>query len=227
MVWPLAFSLLLPACGGSEGDDDGPPVLEKSPWAGKSYVLTIDPDLWVEPPGIGGDIGEFVPQFLLSVADETGDSPKITIGTALNGAQNACNATTEVTGSTEHPNSLAKADEFLLHVVHPRIDVTVDLTVHDLTFTNILPASGLDGELSVEMDVNEAYVLFDRVPESSRTPEGVCTLLGMADAPCVACSFGDGGEHCLTLKAVQLAAEESSIAVEAIGADERDPSCNP
>lgn len=228
MVWPLAFSLLLPACGGSEGDDGGDGGgPEKSPWAGKTYSLTIDPDLWVEPPGISDHIAEFVPQFLLSVADETGTTPKVTIATALNGAQNACNATTEVTASTQSPNSLVVADEFLLHVVHPRIDVTTDLTLHDLTLTNVLPSADSEGEFSVEMDVNEAYVLFDLVPESSRTPEGVCTILGMADAPCVACSFGDGGEHCLTLKAVQLAGVESSIAVEPIAVADRDPSCNP
>jgi hypothetical protein len=225
MVLPLAFSLLLPACGGEEGDDDGGGPT-KSPWAGKTYSLTIDPDLWIEPPGISDHIAEFVPEFLFSVADEAGTTPKVTIATALNNAQNACNATTEVVASAEEPNSLVLADEFLLHVVHPRIDVTTDLTLHDLTFTDVLPATGAEGEFSVEMDVNEAYVLFDLVPESSRTPEGVCTILGMADAPCVACSF-DGGEHCLTLKAVQLAAAETSLGVEPIAAADRDPSCTP
>jgi hypothetical protein len=227
---PFACLLVLSGCSESGGDDDGGP--EKSPWAGKNYSLTIDPDLWVEPRGVGGDIGEFVPEFLLAVADEEGDSPKVTIATALDGAQNACNATTEVAldvpadPAEGDPPSLVFAEEFLLHVVHPREPVIVDLTVHDLTFTNVLPNEG-EGELSVVMDVNEAYVLFDLVPDSSRNPEGVCTVLGMADAPCQPCPFGDGGTHCLTLKAVQLAATETSIAIEPIAADDRDPSCHP
>lgn len=222
-VWPLAFSLLLAACGGEEDDGGAPP--DPNPWAGKTYLLTIDPDFWVEPPGVGEDIGEFVPQFLLSVGD--GADPQVTIATALNGAQDQCNATTVVTGSANNPESSAKAEAFLLHIVHPRIDVTVDLNVHDLTFTNVLPGDDVEGELSVEMDVNEAYVLFDLVPESSRTPEGVCTILGMADAPCVPCSFGSGEARCLALKAVQLQAVETSVAVQPIAAADRDPSCTP
>src|SRR5687768_15120295 len=209
MIWPLAFSVLLPACGGGDDDDNGGPA--KSPWAGKNYLLTIDPRFWVEPGEIGGDIGEFVPQFLLAVADEAGDAPKVTIATALDGAQDECNATSEVTASVNSPDSLIATDEFLLHVVHPREPLTIDMTIHNLTFTNVLPgAEEAVGELTVEMDVNEAYVLFDQVPDSARNPEGVCTLLGDAGAPCAACSFGDGGPHCLTLKAVQLVAEESS-----------------
>jgi hypothetical protein len=229
---PFACLLALSGCSESGGDDDAS-VPEKSPWAGKNYSLTIDPDLWVEPRGVGGDIGEFVPEFLLAVADEEGDSPGVTIATALSGAQNPCNATTEAVlevpedPGEANPPSLVATDEFLLHVVHPREPVIVDLTVHDLTFTNILPNDDDEGELSVVMDVNEAYVLFDLVPDSQRNPEGVCTVLGMADAPCAPCPFGDGGTHCLTLKAVQLAATETSIAIEPIAADDRDPSCNP
>jgi hypothetical protein len=227
---PFAYLLALSGCSESGGDDDGGP--EKSPWAGKSYSLTIDQDLWVEPRGVGEDIGAFVPEFLLAVADEAGDSPTVTIATALGGMQDACNPTTEVPldvpadPGEATPPSLVFAEEFLLHVVHPRIDVTVDLTVHDLTFTNILPNDD-EGELSVVMDVNEAYVLFDLVPESQRNPEGVCTVLGMADVPCQPCSFGDGGAHCLTLQAVQLAATETAIAIEPIAAADRAPSCNP
>lgn len=213
MVWPLALSMLLPACG--EEDEAGSTA--------KTYLLTIDPAYWVEPPGVGGDIGEFVPQFLLALSDDS-SNPKVTIATALNGAQDQCNATTEVTASKSAAESSIVADEFLLHIVHPRIDLTTDITIHNLTFTNLLPDSE-EGELSVEMDLSEAYVLFDMVPDSSRTPEGVCTLLGQAGAPCTTCSFG--GDYCLTLRAVQLLAEESSIAVEPIAASDRDPSCTP
>lgn len=208
---PFVCLLALSACGAEDEE------------TAKNYLLTIDPDLWVEPPSVGEDIGAFVPQFLLGVADDS-SSPKITIATALDGAQNQCNATTEVTG----PTSLITTEEFLLHVVHPRIDVTVDLTVHDLTFTNVMPgAERPEGELSVVMDINEGYVLFDLVPDEQRTPEGVCTVLGMAGVVCEACPFGDGGSHCLTLKAVQLAATETSVTPNPIAADERDPSCTP
>src|SRR5215510_13711851 len=67
-----------------------------SRWVGKTYLLDIPAANWTEPRGIGRDIGDFVPQFLLGVEPASPGYLAVTVGTAADGVQDPCNTTTQV-----------------------------------------------------------------------------------------------------------------------------------
>jgi hypothetical protein len=214
----LAVVGALGACGGS--DDAGR-------WVGKTYQLTIPASNWSEPPGIGRDIGDFVPSFLISVARGTGDDLAITLGTVAAGAQDPCNPTTAITASgAAYPGVRIAAPSVPLHIVHPFEDITVNTTIHDLAFENVLPtgAPARDGTVTATIDAAEVYPLFTQVP--NRDKDNVCAALASFGAPCAACAH-NAQPYCLTIGAVELGATETAIAVQPIAAANIPPSCSP
>ena len=213
-------ALALAACGSNAADS--------SQWVGKSYRLDIPPDNWVKPQGVGSDIGDFVPQFLFGVAHASGTDMTVTVGAALAGVQNPCNATTEVTVSgAAYPMSEIVVPAFPLHVVdtNQTPTVIVDTTIRNLTFTNVLPdgAAKPDGEVSATIDASEVYPLFRLIPNPSK--ESVCAALQTAGASCVACPH-NGQPFCLVIGAVQVAAVAASAPVTTIAPASIPASCS-
>jgi len=211
----------LAGCGGSAADS--------SQWMGKSYRLEVPSDNWVQPPGVGGDVGDFVPQFLFGVAHATGPDLTVTVGTAKGGVQDTCNATAEVTpvSGSDYPKSTIVVPAFPLHIVdtNQTPTVIVDTTVRNLTFTDVLPdgAARPDGKVLATIDAEEVYPLFRLIPNA--TKDSVCAALQQAGAPCAACPH-NGQPYCLTIGAVQVASVEASAPVMTINAASIPASCS-
>jgi len=205
----------------------GSDAADSSRWVGKSYRLAIPSDNWVQPRGVGSDIGDFVPQFLFGVARATGPNLTVTVGTANADVQDQCNATAEVAvAGANYPMSEIVVPGFPLHIVdtNQTPNVVVDTTIHDLTFTNVLPtgAARPDGEVSATIDAAEVYPLFRLVANPSK--ETVCSALGSAGAPCVTCPH-NGQPYCLTIGAAQVEAMPASAPVMTITAASIPSSC--
>ena len=212
---------VLGACGG------GPTGSAR--WVGKTYLLdtpNIPPGNWIAPPGIGGDIGLYVPQFLLGVADGAGGDLTITVGTAFGGVQDSCTQTVEVSASpTSYPHLQIVVPALPLRIVDPNdATVVVGTTIHDLTFTNVIPADSpaKDGEVLTTIDMAEVYPLVTAV--SNPTKDSACSAAGAAGSPCDVCSF-NAQPYCLVFNAVQIGAVQSPTAVMAISATDVPASC--
>jgi hypothetical protein len=227
---------MLVGCGSGSG---GGTPSKDAPWVGNTYALTIPSANWTQPPGVGGDIGAFVPQFLIGVSQSSGDTMTVTLGTATNGADDAavttqdpCNVTTQVAvDGSGYPNATITAPAFPLRIVNTAFKpaVVVDTTARNFTLTNVLPDGGTtaeNGTLSVVLDISELYPLFNLVPTQSRTKDGVCEVLANAGATCTTCPT-TGQPYCLTLKASQLGAVETTTAVMPIASTQVPPSCVP
>jgi hypothetical protein len=199
-LWPILTMLPLLACS-----TDAEPAAD--PWAGKTFLLEVPKHNWSEPRGIGDEIGEFVPFFMLEV--EAGDDDgeySVTVGTASEGPeQDLCTPTTVFEATSEGAGELQIGpNDFPVHLEHISEDVAVNATIYDLSLTNILPPSE-EGELTAIMDMRELYPMFTLIPEPS--PEAVCNALSSFEAPCEPCPT-DSEEFCLSLTAVRLAATE-------------------
>jgi hypothetical protein len=214
----VAWTAFVPAaCGGS---DTG--------WAGKTFLLEVPSTHWVEPPGIGGDVGGFVPQFLLGVEKAGGaNALAIQIATANGGVQDVCNPTTSVTTTgAEYPGVEIAAAAFPLHIVDRNRTpyVVVDTTIRNLAFKDVLPGGpSKEGELSATIDAAEVYPLFRLVPNPS--PDSVCAALASAGAPCATCPHS-GRPYCLAIRAVQLGAVATPTRVTPVAAADIPASCD-
>jgi hypothetical protein len=231
--------LTLAACGGGGG---GGTPSKDAPWIGNTYVLAIPDGNWSKPPNIGSDVGAFVPQFLIGVSQGSGNTITVTLGTAASGVQDAaanapqdtCNVTTVIPGvdGSGYPNATITADALPLRIVNTAFTppVVVDTTVRNFTLTNVLPNGSTTmkmGSLSAVLDISELYPLFNQIPASSRTPDGVCGVLQTeANTSCAACPT-TGQPYCLTLEAVQLGAVESTTALMPIASNQVPASCAP
>jgi hypothetical protein len=207
----------LGACGGQAGGS--------AHWIGKTYLLDIPPTHWSEPKGIGGDVSDFVPQFLIGVAGGAGQELAITLATAHAGVQDPCNPTTKTTSSgAGYPSAAIGAAAFPMHIVNVDHGIVVNTTAHDLAITNVLPgdAPAADGTLSATMDIAEAYPLFVLIPNA--TKDSVCMQLSSFGAPCEICAF-NGQPYCLTLKAVELGATQASVVINPLTAADIPASC--
>jgi hypothetical protein len=215
----LTLTSTFAACGG--GDSDG-----SSAWVGKSYVLTIPADNWTDPPGIGGDIGDFVPQFMFGVAKGS-NGLDVTIGTATDSVQNDCNVTTAVSASgSAYPLVTITTPTLNMHIVdtNQTPTVVVDTTVRDVTFKDVLPGTpSKQGTVVATIDAAEVYPLFRLIPDA--TKESVCDALAQANAPCTACPH-NGEPYCLTIKAVQVEGVEASAAIKTITTSDLPASCS-
>lgn len=217
----IYFCFLLEAAGCSSST-------EKS-WAGKTYLLGITKDRWADPPRIGNEIGDFVPNFLMRIERGGEGEIDVTLGTAdATPAQQVCNPTTQI-ASTEsgYPSVVIAAPTFPLYIQHPlKPELRVNATIYDLTITNVLPDGGTpasEGELSAVMDLRELYPLFTQLGEP--TPDIVCGALKSFGAPCETCAF-DSEAYCLSIRAIGLGANETpDMTVEPIEPSAVDPSC--
>lgn len=216
--------VLLPLLGGCSSDEskDEPPT-----WEG-TYLLTISEGRWSEPRGIGRDIADFVPQFLIAM-EPSGSGYEVMLGTALDGAQDMCNPTTVVEAEAgSYPDVQIGPLDLPLHVKHVTEDITVNSTVYDFTLTDILPngdALAEEGELSAIMNFGELYPLFTIAVNPD--PDSLCTALtdSYPDASCDPCPLSPDDPYCLSLKAVRLGATPSDLSIEPVDAGSVAPSC--
>ncbi len=212
----LALLPVAPAACGGGGE---------ASWDGQTYLLDISPLNWASPPSIGGDIGGFVPQFLFMVEPGAGDELSVLVATAVEGAQDPCNPTTRLTTSAStRPYSTLTATTFPMRIVNPDGPVTVNATIHDLTFTNVLPGGNAgDGQVIATADIAEIYPLFTLIPGA--TKDSVCQELNEFGAPCETCAFS-GQASCLTITAVQIDSTSTSAAIVPIAPGNIPATCN-
>ena len=130
---------LVAGCGGEDGSPS-------DAWVGKTFLLdtpSYPAIYWTEPGGFGGDIGAYVPQFLIGV--EKGavkDELKINLATALEGAQDLCIPTTQVTASgANYPLLDIVASTFPMRIWDPEASRYVSTTGTNVTFRNLLPGN--------------------------------------------------------------------------------------
>ena len=199
---------------------------ETNPWHGRTYWLEIPRVNWSEPRGIGSDIGDYVPGFLLKVQGDAPDTFEVMMGAATaDGGQNTCNPTGKVSGSAELPGGAIGPSEFPMHIRHVRDPIVADGTVYNLTITNALPNGDSTpiGEFVGTMDFRQIYQLFTAI--INVTPEACCTTLEMTySRTCEPCP-SDQEPYCLTVKAIDLIAVPYDAELEPI--DAVDPSCLP
>ena len=215
----LALALLLSGCG----DDEK--TAAPHPWAGKTYLLEIAPEAWSEPPNIGEEIGQFVPQFMLLVESVSGDTLDVAVGTANAGTQQMCNPTTSVQGvSAAVPEVQIGPFDFPIYLRDEERDVTVNGTARELTFTNILPDGDIpadEGVISASIDTRDICPLI--YGSFVRTPEADCNTLAEFGAPCGPCPHDDA-PYCVQIKATYLGATESAAALQPVEAGSIDSS---
>jgi hypothetical protein len=227
---PLALVLAaLPVFGCGGGDDDA----ADGSTAAHTYLLSVDESQWSEPRGLGQDINNVMPTFLLSVKGST-----VTLATAPKGStatsvtQDTCTPTTTVSLTGSGANTMIGPAEMRVHLVNetnPDKRVQVTAKVHALAFTNVLPSGGkvaTDGELTATVDFRDLAPLFTVLGDP--TPDAVCSALeGQSNtAKCAACP-DDGAPYCLTAKAITLGAEATSgVSVATIDAANVAASCS-
>ena len=213
-----------PADGSTGGAGNAQPVS----WDNTTYKLQIPSSSWSEPQGVGAEISDFVPPFLLSVATCANDTCGLMLGTADSaGAQQMCNATVNTNATGTPPAVQIGPLDFPMYIKHVSQDVSVYATAYDLTITNVLPSSNgiaTAGELAATMDVRELYPMFTMVV--IRTPDTVCEAFASQGADCTACA--DGQPYCLTLKAIRLGAIEiPDLTLEAVDSAATGAECAP
>lgn len=224
---PSFLALLLglsTACSSEAEPDPGP---ETNPWNGKTYLLDVTERDWAEPRGIGSEIDNFVPNFLMRIEGESPDTFDVVMATATpDGVQDPCNLTSMVTGTRGADGVAIGPTEFPLHIQHTEEPVAVDGPIYDFKLTNVLPrgrALSEEGELVATMDFRDIYELFTLI--DNPTPELVCQELGGMYGDCVPCP-NDGEPFCLTVKAIYLGAAPTDTAIEPIDAID-EAACTP
>jgi len=220
------------ACGTSDDPSGSGSATPLSNWTGKTFLLdapAIKASNWREPKGGGEVISEFVPQLLIGVEAGAGDSLKVTLTTALGNEQDECNTTTEVevTDAT-YPEILIAAPDFPIRVASPDPDssTVVSGTTHNVSLKNVLPGTTTDtptSELKATLDVSKLYPLAYRIPNA--TKESVCqTFEDSVGTPCAPCPHNDE-PWCITVRAVQVAANEFEKPLKKISSSEIPSSC--
>jgi hypothetical protein len=198
----LGMGLQLSACGaeGAGDDPEGAPsnATAQDTWAGK-YALTIPPSFWDEPPGIGSDIGVFVPEFLFDVQGSA-----VTMATMEAGVQQTCTPTLMAQAAIAAPQFVVGPVDYPMHLVNEVNGARVNTTIRSVTFTNVLPPTdAAGGTMSAVLDAREIYPLFHLIPMP--TADAVCMGLAEFDVTCEPCPQ-DGLPFCLTIAANALEA---------------------
>jgi hypothetical protein len=222
-IFPLI--LVLSGCGADPEKEPAP----TNQWSGHTYMLDIGRANWSQPRGIGMDIDDFVPNFLIRIDGDEPDRFNVTMGTAkADGVQDLCNQTGMYEATADGPNSTIGPLEFPLHIQHTYKAIAVDAWAYGMTITNVLPNKGQvaqDGQFQATMDFRQVYELFQALPMP--TPESVCISLEDAyNVPCAPCQ--DGEPFCLKIEAVDLGAVEMMTEILPVTADDIDPvACTP
>jgi hypothetical protein len=197
-------------------------------WVGKTYLLdtpALTAAHWTKPQGFGGDIGAYVPQFLLGVEAGTGGDLTITLTSALAGAQDPCNLTTQVTASgASYPNIDIVAPSLPIRIYDSHKGTYVPSTARNVAFKSIFPAGApaKEGELDATVDVAELYSLFYQIPDA--TKETVCAQFASYSVPCETCAF-NSQPYCLTLQAVQIGATVAATPIKKVTASDIAATC--
>lgn len=205
-------------CSSSKSDDS-------NPWEGHTYVLAISESSWTDPPGVGQDIGPFVPRFAIQVEGSSGDDLDVLLGAATaDGKQDPCGPTTTAKavsksasgfelGPIDVPVYVANLDE------QTKEGPKVIAPIYGLTMSNVLPngsTPATQGKFTGTMDFREVYSLFTLLMPP--TPDKVCTTLAdqtEGKAQCAPCPK-DNQPYCLTVKAEGIGATELSTSIQAV-----------
>jgi hypothetical protein len=173
-----------------------------------------------------------VPQFLIGVAADSGNDLTITLATAIDGAQDMCTPTKQVTASgAKYPNIDISAPSFPIHisVTSGKQAAQVETTVHNFVLKDVLPglSSNATSELDAVIDLAEMYPLFLQILESKRTKEEVCSELAAMTNNETACELCDFNQQtfCLTLQAVQISAKEVGTTIKSVASADIASSC--
>lgn len=222
-------------CGGNQSDNSPTDSASSaaSPWAGKTFLLEFPSKHWNRPSnkGVAQAVGDFVPQFLISVST-SGGSESVLVATADNGVQNKSNSTRQTTLSkSSFPDSEFVISEFPIRF--ERTDentgetAKVCTTIRDLTFTNILP--GTDGAARVDGNFKATGNMGGLAPlfflQKDPTADSICTMLAgdQYETPCETCPNGE--KHCLTIGATQIGAKAVDTTVEQVSVSDSAASC--
>jgi len=233
----FSITFMLAGCGSNQGNSSPDAQVATSHWAGHTYLLDIPAKNWRKPStDVGGEIAPFVPQFLIAVTG-TSNNLTATIATAENGAQDTCNQTQQVTfDESQYPASDFALSRFPMYFhevndyVTPSVPITVKSTIHDMTFSSLLPgdsSSSATGSFTVTADLVELAPLFIKpeVPQPA-TGDGVCgTIKANSTATCATCAFDSNNNDCLTLGAVQLTATLTTATVTQVSLADIPASC--
>lgn len=207
---------------------------ESSHWAGKTFLLEFPAKHWNQPSNksVAQAVGDFVPQFLLSVS-QSGGNETVTIATAENGVQDKSNNTQQTTLSkSSFPDSEFVIAEF--PIKFERTDqntgetANVCATIRNMTFTNILPGEDdtarTDGKFKATGYMGALAPLF--FIQKDPTADSICTMLASEqyETPCETCSFNDK-QQCLTIGAIQIGAKPTAASVEQLSLNDTAASC--
>jgi hypothetical protein len=219
------LSLFLPAvislvgCGGDE------PKPKAEAWIGKSFLFDTAILSTGNLEGIGANLVNLAPKLLIGVEAGPGEDLVITLSTAIEGSQDMCTPTTQVTASgADSPHSLITASTFPIRIVSkdPTYPGEVSTTVHDVSLKDILPGmeSMATAQLDAIVDFAELYRLF--WPDG--TPEGYCSMASVVGMPCEVCPF-NGEPFCRSVQAVGVVAQEAAIPTTKIASGSIPTSC--
>jgi len=224
----LLLPTLLALATGCSVEPNEPPPPATNPWSGSTYLLDINEGNWTIPRGIGAEIDDFVPSFLIRVDSDEPDTFEVTMGTSLtDGVQDTCNQTSSLYATANPPGMAIGPTEFPIHIQHVEQPIAVDGMIYDLTISNVLPHEGEEGEEGVlvgTMDFRELYPLITAIIEVD--PDKVCAafLSSYPNNPCAPCPT-DGEPYCMTVQAEYLDAVPNDGVIEPVNAV--DPSCTP
>jgi len=241
----ILASFPLAACSSGDDDTNGGDT-QPSPWAGHTYTLTTTKFDWTEPHGLGKDIENVMPVFMLQMTTTTGkemtakigSAPKLVdqMGNPVAGTlmQDLCTPTIEVPVSgAAYPSSQIGPSTMDVHLLSkatdpgPTDDVQVTAKVVNLKFTDVLPNGATKSEtgiLEATMDIKDIAPLFTALGHPPST-EAVCSELEKQGSPCQACP-GTGTVTCLSARADFIGAVEAAgLTVQTVDLNTRPATC--
>ena len=205
-----------------------PPIDDLSVIVGKTFVLEIEENDWVEPnPAVGQEFGAYVPIFAFQFDALNGDDLEVTTGTVEDGAQDECNEAAPFTGAvSSNPSFQFGPGELQVIIVNE--DLKALATIRELTIEGNFVSEGaaFEGSFAADMDAREIYPLFTELGTDNPTPDLVCEgILTFTGEPCEPCAT-DGAEYCFFVKALAtVGTATDGLTLEQMSIDEVDPTC--
>jgi hypothetical protein len=232
LIVSLAAMLSLVACGDEPTDepsdggrnengtdsgnaqDDLSAIADLNTLVNKSFVVDIDPNYWTQPPGIGAEIGAYVPKFAFQIktVDTVGLTFTALMGAAINGAQDMCTQTSLLTGTittnTAGGNSFAFGPVDLPGMVITGPDpeyIKAEAIIRQFHLSGDFVNQGdkfKNSSLGGVMDLREIAKVFTLISDpNDRTPEGICAQgadLGFVCEECAHDTATPKAVSCLT-----------------------------